>query len=134
MDKPIRVAMLQCGMVGVKATATVLSGSLTWQWWGDVKDHGHTQSRGPLLGLLLWTSHLYFMGFSFIICNNRQDNPPPKYTPKRPYAESHSLMCRGAFLTLPNRLLPSDTGSDSPEPELALLRSIPLVSVDAPGH
>lgn len=30
MDRPIRVAMLQCGMVGVKATATVLSGSLTW--------------------------------------------------------------------------------------------------------
>lgn len=30
MDSPMRVAMLQCGMVGVKATATVLSGSLTW--------------------------------------------------------------------------------------------------------
>lgn len=30
MDRPIRVAMLQCGIVGVKATATVLSGSLTW--------------------------------------------------------------------------------------------------------
>lgn len=30
MERPISVAMLQCGMVGVKATATVLSGSLTW--------------------------------------------------------------------------------------------------------
>lgn len=29
MERPIRVAILQCGMVGVKATATVLSGSLT---------------------------------------------------------------------------------------------------------
>lgn len=29
MERPISVAMLQCGMVGVKATATVLSGSLT---------------------------------------------------------------------------------------------------------
>lgn len=35
MERPISVAMLQCGMVGVKATATVLSGSLTWFDKGD---------------------------------------------------------------------------------------------------
>lgn len=40
MDRPISVAILQCGMVGVKATATVLSGSLTWLERWDVRSHG----------------------------------------------------------------------------------------------
>lgn len=44
----MRVAMLQCGMVGVNATATVLSGSLTWLQGERIKESGFSQLRAPL--------------------------------------------------------------------------------------
>lgn len=57
MDKPIRVAMLQCGMVGVKATATVFSGSLTWLGVGGWNVWSHDPpSPEPL----------------FLVCGTRQ--------------------------------------------------------------
>lgn len=53
IDRPISVAMLQCGMVGVKATATVLSGSLTWVDKGDWKDQTTAPST-ETLSLVYW--------------------------------------------------------------------------------
>lgn len=53
MDRPISVAILQCGMVGVKATATVLSGSLTWLERWDVR-RWDVSSHGPSSPLTLF--------------------------------------------------------------------------------
>lgn len=65
MERPISVAMLQCGMVGVKATATVLSGSLTCVDKGEQIAVIARQPPSPktLFGLLIWASHPTFYRF-----------------------------------------------------------------------
>lgn len=71
MDRPIRVAMLQCGMVGVKATATVLSGSLTW-----LGERHLVRRHSLLLSTLLRAHRLASMGLSFPVHKTGTAIPP----------------------------------------------------------
>lgn len=67
MDRPIRVAILQCGMVGVKATATVLSGSLTWLRRWSVGRHGPLSPEPLFLVYCFRQVVLNTVGCSFLI-------------------------------------------------------------------